>query len=689
MLPSGTQGGGIRKRDRYIAYACNRCRAAKVRCNGKQPCSYCVARDPASCHYRNPRTIHGFDQQNQQQFQIKHSDYESIKMLLQRQNDKLDAILKRVSNVDAAKRLQPHDVKTPSSNASLDCEEPLPVIQSSTSALFCIHIVDDSLKAFEEPVLGTPPLEDCKPSLTPSFSILHGQIVNKIAADIGEWGDAETSVHSSNSVNTTHGLSMHPLDKLDNAELIRLIQKYNDVAGMIRLGGLRAEINGNGSLPLKRSEIVILQMMTAIALTAENENGSDLIQNIHDDVLPDAQHIVWNTNTDLYGLILLVLMSIYYYHSHKWRLAWRFLGNVARVVVELGLNRQMVLDRSFPSIEARTQAINIIWSIFVLEQQLRHALGLSTMTQDLALDSTFPKPVNAPYLDAMVQYLRIASSTSAITFGRHSMQLTPEEFQELYSYFQYRLSEWYKNIDCEFQLEAEGERIEQWNRFLGITLRLRAHTLQIGVARFILFGKGVIGMPSADIWSTCVDAATSIASSLAAIDADQPQFQSARPESNYFLISGLGILLLAISQNAMLPVAQRPLSPETLQTAQQSAILYLNLLHRRATFSHPSKHLWERVQSLAVRLNLLSGPIISNQDVVAGQPETINEIEDINSLPLMPELNLASFPSTADFGSSDLGATANIPDIPRNHNPQFAMGFDSVDMINELMAGFE
>jgi hypothetical protein len=289
----------------------------------------------------------------------------------------------------------------------------------------------------------------------------------------------------------------------------------------------------------------------------------------------------------------------------------------------------------------------------------------------------------------MVHYLRIASSTTTITFGRHNIQLTPEEFQELYSYFQYRLSEWYKNIDCEFQLKGEGDRVEQWNRFLGITLRLRAYTLQIGVARFILFGKGVIGMPSADIWSRCVDAATSIASSLAAIDADQPPFQSARPESNYFLISGLGILLLAISQNAMLPGAQRPLSPETLQRAQQSAILCLNLLRTRAIVSRPSKHLWDRVQNLAVRLNLLDGPATLYEGAAAGQPEIINEEADVNSLPLMPELDLASFPSTADLGSSDLGAIADTTDILRNHNPSFGMAFDSVYMINELMTGFE
>jgi hypothetical protein len=268
----------------------------------------------------------------------------------------------------------------------------------------------------------------------------------------------------------------------------------------------------------------------------------------------------------------------------------------------------------------------------------------------------------------MILYLRVANSTTAITFGRNSVQLTPQEFQETYSYFQYRLGEWYKHIDRGFQLSAKDERIEQFNRFLSVTLRLRAYTLQIGVARFILFGKGVIGMPSADIWSTCVDAATSIASTLAALDADQPQFQSARPESNYFLISGLGILLLAISQNAMLPTAQRPLSQETLQKAQQSAILCLNLLRSRAILSYPSKHLWNRVRSLAFRLNL------------------VNDMADINSLPLTSSLNLTSFSSIADLSSSDLDA---IADMSRTYGPPFGTDIDSVNLINELMTGFE
>ncbi|KAM0262575.1 hypothetical protein ACHAQJ_001620 [Trichoderma viride] len=728
MPSSGDRAAGARKRDRYTAYACNRCRAAKVRCNGKLPCSYCVARDPASCHYQNPRAIHDSKQQEQQQPQdqlksaegshvasiqansasgVDPVDYESVKTLLQHQNHKLDAILQRVSNVEAAQRLQQHEDKTLSNNVQLGCEEPLPVIQSPTSAFFCIHIIDNNLRALGEPTLATQPLEDRKPSSPSSFSILHDQIVGEIVADIGEWDDTGLGESSSGPSNAIHSIPTYPLGNLDNGEIIRLIQKYHDVAGMMYpvvdvarmldlaeiaepVNHMNAVPNKGGSPHLRRSDAVILQMMVAIALAAENENGSDLIQSLHNDVLPDAQHIVWNTKTDLHGLVLLALVSIFYYRTHKWRLAWRFLGNVARIVVELGLNRRIVLDRSFPHLEARTQALNVIWSVFVLEQQLRHGLGLSMTRQDLILDPTFPKPVNAPYLEAMIQYLRIGNHASeTMAYDRQTAQLTPEELQEAYTYFQYRLSEWYKNINGEFQLKAQDEKIEKWNRHLSITLHLRANTLQIGVARYILFGKGVSAILSAEIWSTCINAAASIASILAAIDADPPQFQSARPESNYFLISGLGILLLAISQNTVLPMAERPLSPETFHKAQQSAVLCLSLLRNRANSSRPSKHLWKRVQSLAVRLNLLNGLAPLGQGTGAEQPETMNETRDTTSLPLMLEPTLGSFQSSIDFGSSALSGIADISVPSRNVYSPLSMALDSTYIFNQLLADFE
>jgi hypothetical protein len=40
-----------RKRNRYVLRACNRCKAAKVRCDGGQPCGYCVGRGRDTCYY--------------------------------------------------------------------------------------------------------------------------------------------------------------------------------------------------------------------------------------------------------------------------------------------------------------------------------------------------------------------------------------------------------------------------------------------------------------------------------------------------------------------------------------------------------------------------------------------------------------------------------------------------------------
>lgn len=88
-----------------------------------------------------------------------------------------------------------------------------------------------------------------------------------------------------------------------------------------------------------------------------------------------------------------VVQCLYHYHCHQWRIAWRLLGNVTRIIIELGLNHRVVLDRSFPDDSARGQALTMLWSVYVLERQLKYALGLGTTSQDFFLDSNLPDPV--------------------------------------------------------------------------------------------------------------------------------------------------------------------------------------------------------------------------------------------------------------------------------------------------------
>jgi hypothetical protein len=85
---------------------------------------------------------------------------------------------------------------------------------------------------------------------------------------------------------------------------------------------------------------------------------------------------------------------LYYFHRSQWRLAWRFLGNISRIILELGLNRHIVLNFSFPDPAIRAQVVKTIWAVFVLEQQLSYSLGLSVAMPDLCLDQDFPEPVS-------------------------------------------------------------------------------------------------------------------------------------------------------------------------------------------------------------------------------------------------------------------------------------------------------
>ncbi|UKZ52894.1 hypothetical protein TrVGV298_006681 [Trichoderma virens] len=502
-----------------------------------------------------------------------------------------------------------------------------------------------------------------------------------------QWDGGDASI-SSRSPTTVDGVPhKYALGTLKSAEIIRLIEKYQDIAGMMYpvidtthpeqlvenvWASCSADKANTETLPQwKRSQKGIVEMMVAIALTDENEAGSGLSQALHDGVLPDVQYMVWNTRVDLQGLVLLALVSLYYYYSNQWRVAWRFIRNVARIILELGLNRRIVLDRSFPDKKAHTQALNTIWAVFVLEQQLRYALGLSTTMQDFVLDPTLPKPVNAPYLEAMIRYSRIgAQACETISCdGPTTQMMMPQNCQDAYTYFQYRLGEWRKAIKTQFQFKSTSKRVDQWNSQLDAILQLRANNLHIVVARFIFFEKGFSGMIPADLWLICMDVAADTACILATIDGSPATFQATRSESNYFLVSSMGIAFLAMLQGSLFSMsAQSPLNPEACLRAQQSAILCLNLLRNRAELSQQSKHLWNRVNDLASRLNLLGflAPIASSnteEDPVTTETMSVNEISERHTKHWR-EYGMASLsPGIVELGFPDSENSAEGPII--------------------------
>lgn len=229
----------------------------------------------------------------------------------------------------------------------------------------------------------------------------------------------------------------------------------------------------------------------------------------------------------------------------------------------------------------------------------------------------------------MIHYARIgAKACETLSCDESNTQVMSENCQDAYTYFQYRLGEWRKAIGTQFQFKPTSKRADQWNSQLDAILRLRANNLHFVVTRFMFFEKEFRGMVPADLWSVCMDVAADTTCILATIDGSPATFQATKSESNYFLVSSMGISFLAMLQGSLFPMsAQSPLDPETCLRAQQSAILCLNLLRNRAELSHQSKYLWNRVSDLASRLNLLGflAPIApGNTEDFSGTAETMS-----------------------------------------------------------------
>jgi len=64
------------------------------------------------------------------------------------------------------------------------------------------------------------------------------------------------------------------------------------------------------------------------------------------------------------------------------------------MALELGLNLEKVVVRTFEDPEKRTNVVNTFWTIFVLDRQMSYALGLPKSLEDADVDNGLPLPVS-------------------------------------------------------------------------------------------------------------------------------------------------------------------------------------------------------------------------------------------------------------------------------------------------------
>lgn len=163
---------------------------------------------------------------------------------------------------------------------------------------------------------------------------------------------------------------------------------------------------------------------------------------------------------DVCDLPLLALVAGYRFLSNEEVLAWRVMGQVVRLCVELGIHQKRGL-MTIQNEAERKNALNSFWSAYVLDRRWAFGTGLPYAIQDDEIDPTLPMPEEYPYLVAMITYSRIGAKVwrQVNHFGPVlAHELGQEEIERL----DQEILRWYETV-------PEEIRVRSWDKETQIT----------------------------------------------------------------------------------------------------------------------------------------------------------------------------------------------------------------------------
>ncbi|KAF5604435.1 transcriptional activator acu-15 [Fusarium pseudoanthophilum] len=214
-----------------------------------------------------------------------------------------------------------------------------------------------------------------------------------------------------------------PLHEFDKDEMIRLCRLHEEEIGImypvlniqtvishaknmatfletLRQQSPRELVNDDKTLQLK--------IIMCCALVVEEHGHSDKAIRLFESMETVLNRKLMAEAADVATLPILALVAGYRFLSNDEVLAWRVMGHVARLCLELGIHQRTGLMR-IQDEEERKNALVSFWSAYVLDRRWAFATGLPFVVQDEEIDSELPFPEEYPYLVAMITYSRIGA----------------------------------------------------------------------------------------------------------------------------------------------------------------------------------------------------------------------------------------------------------------------------------------
>ncbi|KAF2002901.1 hypothetical protein P154DRAFT_430028 [Amniculicola lignicola CBS 123094] len=594
------------KRNRYISIACNECKRRKIKCNGQTPCQRCGNLN-LECLYA-PNCCNNF--KDSDEFKQMSTHISSLQEQVDQLFANLNALRGQVEAQSVGSMGTPYNPQEYARSLSMAQTPILPPSPSRPrTKSFSRH------PRFHGPTSSAFNLGVAKSSL---------QHMGITAQDDGEEEELinqdATPLESPPIVNpvltrpTLHA-DKDPIWSLTKHEAIRLVRVWHEEMGMmypfidierivrytemlfafVEAAARSGLMNGGmpGADAIMDEQTSVLKLILAIALVLEGTGMNALGQKLFDNVHKIVERTL-SDPVDLKGISMLALVGMYHFHRDDESLAWRIIGLAARQCLELGLHRHETYDTVFIDPEEQQTAIRTFWSIYVLDRRWSFGTGMPFALQDSDIDPNLQKPVSSDdsslYLNAMISYSAIgskvwrsiaAADASANSFNKDDI-----------SFLDFQVLNWHRTIpdSLKFVHPESGRTIEPPSRGvhrLQVALYLRANQMRIVIYRPVLHTATSI-MENIEFAHTVVKVAKDTIRILTYINQTSDLYRTQQMMFNYFLISALAVLFLA--------VAHAPVEFNT--QCRDEFYMALELVRGLSANSFVSKRLWKTIRML-------------------------------------------------------------------------------------------
>lgn len=239
----------------------------------------------------------------------------------------------------------------------------------------------------------------------------------------------------------------------------------------------------------------------------------------------------------------------------------------------------------------KDRILRLFWSIYVLDMRWSFGTGMPFALEDSDIDPWLPEPEEkTPYLRVMIRYSRIAAKVwKFISAFNNTNEIKKDEM----NYLDWQVLRWVHDIPDELRLDhsstpdsgdTAGPRSLQRLRAL---LYLRANQLRMLIHRPVLHTAGHIVRYPAES-ETVVDIAKDTIRFITRLNETSDIYQLQQVAFNWFLVSALAVLFLAVSQ-----------APSQFSGSCKEEFYWaLELVKGFSTKSYISRRLWKSIRSL-------------------------------------------------------------------------------------------